>query len=64
LHIILSIADIIEYDPANIKVKPTKTGMLINIEPNRRTFPINFAFLSPSFLINEISSKIETRMGM
>jgi hypothetical protein len=64
LHIILSIPEIIEYDPANIKVKPITTGRLIKIEPNSSTFPINFVFVLPSFLINEISSTIETRMGM
>jgi hypothetical protein len=63
LHIILSIAEISEYDPANIKIKPNIGGMLINIELKSKTFPINFFFLSFSFLMNLINRIIEIRIG-
>jgi hypothetical protein len=63
LHIILSIAEISEYDPTNIKINPNIGGMLIITELKSKTFPTNLFFLSLSFLMNNISRIIEIRIG-
>jgi hypothetical protein len=63
LHITLSIAEITEYDPVNIRLKPSNGGMLINIAPDNKTFPTNLFFLLLSFFTNTTSRIIETRIG-